>query len=276
MASSSMASTSRVLIPLAHQLNEVLFLFRHTINSVALCLEVLQHLVDAAKHIQVGSSAHIALVRWEAEDCDGHLLLGNLLLGKAAAEARHEQRWRADRACVLCSSCMPTAACWRDSCERTQQSIRSTPVCLLPNEHSACRNSPNKQLYVTCSKGHAQYVRPGEGKGQEDRAEQEGRAGQKGLLGPLDGSAAEHIDTVRQGVALASVAVPSSKHNGLDPTIKLRQCHLHHQTVTQGDVWASKVAVGVGAGALGAIRQKLLLSAASNMVVSDTISTSMQ
>ncbi len=102
------------------------------------------------------------------------------------------------------------------------------------------------------------------------------RAGQKGLLGPLDGSAAEHIDTVRQGVALASVAVPSSKHNGLNPTIKLRQCHLHHQTVTQGDIWASKVAVGVGAGALGAIRQKLLLSAASNMVVSDTISTSMQ
>jgi len=97
--------------PLAHQLDEVLFLLRHAINSVALRLEVLQHLVDAAKDIQVGCCAHIPLVRWETENCDGHLLLGNLLLGKAAAQARHEQSRRADCAYVLYTSCMPTTAC---------------------------------------------------------------------------------------------------------------------------------------------------------------------
>ena len=45
---------------------------------------------------------------------------------------------------------------------------------------------------------------------------------QEGLLSPLDGSAAEAINTIRQGVALAGVAVPPSKHNGLNPSIKLR------------------------------------------------------
>lgn len=68
----------------AYHLDEVLLLLWHIIHSVALRLEVLKHLVDTAKDIQVGGCANIALVWWEAEDCDGHLLLSNLLLGKAA------------------------------------------------------------------------------------------------------------------------------------------------------------------------------------------------
>ena len=68
----------------AYHLDEVLFLLRHVIYSVALRLQVLQHFVNAAKDIQVGGCANIALVRWEAEDCDGHLLLSNLLLREAA------------------------------------------------------------------------------------------------------------------------------------------------------------------------------------------------
>ncbi len=75
----------------AYQLDEILFLLGHAINSVALCFEVLQHLVNAAEHIQVGGCSNIALVRRETEDCDGHLLLSNLLLGKAAVTARHCQ-----------------------------------------------------------------------------------------------------------------------------------------------------------------------------------------
>jgi len=66
----------------------------------------------------------------------------------------------------------------------------------------------------------------------KDRAGGQGRrAGQDSLLGPLDGSAAEHINAVRQRVTLAGVTVPSSKHNGLNATIKLRQCHLHHNAI---------------------------------------------
>ena len=68
----------------AYHLDEVLFLLRHIIYSVSLGLEVLQDLVDAAKHIQVGCCADIALVWWKAEDCDGYFLLSNLLLCKAA------------------------------------------------------------------------------------------------------------------------------------------------------------------------------------------------
>lgn len=60
-------------------------MLRHTIDSIALLFQILKHFVDAAKNIQVGCSSHITLVRWEAEDCDCYLLLGNLLLGKAAA-----------------------------------------------------------------------------------------------------------------------------------------------------------------------------------------------
>jgi len=97
--------------PMAHQLDEVLFLLWHAVNSVALRLEVLQHLVDAAKHIQVGCCANIALVRWETEDCDGHLLLGDLLLGEAATQARHEQSWHTVCPYVLYISCIPTTEC---------------------------------------------------------------------------------------------------------------------------------------------------------------------
>ena len=93
---------------MAHQLDEVLFLLRHTINSVALRLEILQHLVDAAEHIQIGCRAHVPLVRWETEDCNGHLLLSDLLLGKTAAQ---EQSWCGDWAWVYYTSCMPTTAC---------------------------------------------------------------------------------------------------------------------------------------------------------------------
>ena len=87
------------------------------------------------------------------------------------------------------------------------------------------------------------------------------RAGQEGLLGPFDGSAAEHIDTVRQGMTLAGVAVPSSKHDGLNATIKLRQCHLHHQTVPQSLGMRSglqKLLLGMELEPVGAMRQKLV------------------
>ena len=58
--------------------------------------------------------------------------------------------------------------------------------------------------------------------------QKEGRGSwQQGLLGPLDGSAAEAIDAVWKGVALASVAVPPGKHNRLNASIQLRQRHLH-------------------------------------------------
>ena len=68
----------------AYRFDQVLFLLRKILHSVALCLEVLQNLPDAAKDVQVGSCTHVALVGWEAEDCDGHLLLSYLLLGQAA------------------------------------------------------------------------------------------------------------------------------------------------------------------------------------------------
>lgn len=56
-----------------------------------------------------------------------------------------------------------------------------------------------------------------------EKGYKEGRGSwQQGLLGPLDGSAAEAINAVRQGVALAGVAVPPSKHNGLNASIQLR------------------------------------------------------
>lgn len=46
------------------------------------------------------------------------------------------------------------------------------------------------------------------------------------LLGPLDGPLTEAVNAVWQGVALASVAVPPSKHNGLNASIQLRQGYL--------------------------------------------------
>ena len=47
---------------------------------IALLLQALQDLEDGAKHIQVGCSAYVAFVRWEAEDCDCQLLLSVLFL----------------------------------------------------------------------------------------------------------------------------------------------------------------------------------------------------
>ena len=105
------------------------------------------------------------------------------------------------------------------------------------------------------------------------------RAGQEGLLGPLDGSAAKHINTVRQRVTLASVAVPSSKHNGLNPTIKLRQCHLHHYVSHSGfgdEIWASEIVFGIRAQSPWSYRQNLWLSAMSNTCSEHTTGISMQ
>ena len=69
--------------PVSYRFDEVLFFLRHVIHCVALSFEVLQHFVDAAKHIQIGCRPNIALIWRETEDSDGHFLLCCLLLGQA-------------------------------------------------------------------------------------------------------------------------------------------------------------------------------------------------
>lgn len=44
--------------------------------------------------------------------------------------------------------------------------------------------------------------------------------------GPLDRSATEAVNAIWEGVALASVAVTASKHNGLNSTVQFRQGYL--------------------------------------------------
>lgn len=230
-------------IPLAHQLDEILFLLRHTINSVALRLEILQHLVDAAKHVQIGCCAHIPLVRWETEDCDGHLLLSDLLLGKAAAQARP---------CRLVLMCCIPAACPQ---LRAEEICENAPKKASEAVLSACCPMGIQLVGTpqTNSMSHAHMQQGTRTACQTRRRQKTGqgrRAGHNCLPGPLDGSAAEHIDTVRQRVTLAGVAVPSSKHNGLNATIELRQCYLHHHSaVTNSPKTGSRLqefCLGVG------------------------------
>ena len=44
--------------------------------------------------------------------------------------------------------------------------------------------------------------------------------------GPLDCSATEAVNAIREGVALASVAVAASKYNRLNSTVQFRQRYL--------------------------------------------------
>lgn len=147
--------------PMAHQLDEVLFLLWHAVNSVALRLEVLQHLVDAAKHIQVGCCANIALVRWETEDCDGHLLLGDLLLGEAATQDMSKVGIQS--VLMYCTSAaylqLNAEAIHADA--HTQEKKRNS-VCLLPK--SILLGGTDLCRMLTCSRGHMHHVRAGEGK----------------------------------------------------------------------------------------------------------------
>lgn len=45
-------------------------------------------------------------------------------------------------------------------------------------------------------------------------------------LGPVDGTAAQGADTVGQGVGLSGVAVTTSKDDGLNATVQLRESNL--------------------------------------------------
>mmetsp|Transcript_11146 Transcript_11146/g.19490 ORF Transcript_11146/g.19490 Transcript_11146/m.19490 type:complete len:210 (+) Transcript_11146:2752-3381(+) len=65
-----------------HALDELVTVGGQGAHIIALLLQVTQHLVDGAKHVQVRGGAHIALVRGEAEHSDGQLLLGVGLLAK--------------------------------------------------------------------------------------------------------------------------------------------------------------------------------------------------
>ena len=68
--------------------------------------------------------------------------------------------------------------------------------------------------------------------------------GQEGLLRPLDGSAAEHINTVWQRVTLAGVAIPTSKHYGLNASIQLRQSHLRRQVIVRQGLRVCNLGLG--------------------------------
>ena len=69
---------------ITHRLHEGLLVFGQLPHVVALGLQILQHLEHGAKHVQIGSRAHIALVGREAEDGDGYALLCHLLLCQPA------------------------------------------------------------------------------------------------------------------------------------------------------------------------------------------------
>lgn len=71
---------------------------------------------------------------------------------------------------------------------------------------------------------------------QDERHRQLQRASPGVSLCPFDGSAAEDINAVWQGMALAGVAVSAGKHNGLNATVQLRQCHLHIQAAIMWSV----------------------------------------
>ena len=45
------------------------------LHIVAVSLQVFKHREDGGEDIEVGSSSHIALVRGEAEHCDGNLIV---------------------------------------------------------------------------------------------------------------------------------------------------------------------------------------------------------
>mmetsp|Transcript_17534 Transcript_17534/g.48843 ORF Transcript_17534/g.48843 Transcript_17534/m.48843 type:complete len:660 (+) Transcript_17534:2749-4728(+) len=125
------------LLVLQHALDQVTLVVGDITHIVALCLQLLQHTEDGAKHVQVSSSAHVTLVRGEGEDGHSQALLCILLLAQ---------------------------------------------------------------------------------------------------VGPLNGTGAQGGDAVGQGVALASVAVTASEHNGLHGTIQLGQGHLQshlHRVHTQ-------------------------------------------
>mmetsp|Transcript_9499 Transcript_9499/g.20706 ORF Transcript_9499/g.20706 Transcript_9499/m.20706 type:complete len:516 (+) Transcript_9499:2694-4241(+) len=71
-----------------HRVDEILDRRRQFANLVSLGLHRLEALEDGAEDVQVGGRTDVALVGREGEDCDGHLLLGNLL----PAQARPLQR----------------------------------------------------------------------------------------------------------------------------------------------------------------------------------------
>eukprot|EP00983_Pelagomonas_calceolata_P065843 1148766-Pelagomonas_calceolata.AAC.11 len=66
------------------------------------------------------------------------------------------------------------------------------------------------------------------------RAQHTLSGGKEKTVGPLNGTGAQGGDAVGQGVALASVAVTASEHNGLHGTIQLGQGHLCGITGDQG------------------------------------------
>mmetsp|Transcript_21009 Transcript_21009/g.46075 ORF Transcript_21009/g.46075 Transcript_21009/m.46075 type:complete len:1268 (+) Transcript_21009:731-4534(+) len=67
-----------------HALDQVLLIHGDHAHIVALLLQLLQHPVDGAEHVQVGGGTDIALVRGEAEHSDGQLLLSVALLAQAS------------------------------------------------------------------------------------------------------------------------------------------------------------------------------------------------